>query len=84
MLAGRCQKYFRQILQLKQFFPFSRTVLLLDDRSAGARDLQIESIAHGVISLCRSSLTMALASGTEISKKSGASNIEGNLSITSS
>jgi len=30
-------------------------VLLLDDRSAGARDLQIESIAHGVISLQRSS-----------------------------
>jgi circadian clock protein KaiC len=47
-------RYRRQILQLKQFFSGKRcTVLLLDDSSAGMRDLQIESIAHGVIGLNR-------------------------------
>lgn len=56
MLAESPLRYRRQILQLKQFFAGRKcTVLLLDDHSAGARDLQIESIAHGVISLMRSS-----------------------------
>jgi circadian clock protein KaiC len=56
MLAETPLRYRRQILQLKQFFAGRKcTVLLLDDRSAGARDLQIESIAHGVMSLHRSS-----------------------------
>ena len=56
MLAETPLRYRRQILQLKQYFTGRKcTVLLLDDRSAGARDLQIESIAHGVISLSRSS-----------------------------
>ncbi|HEV2692591.1 MAG TPA: ATPase domain-containing protein [Verrucomicrobiae bacterium] len=56
MLAETPLRYRRQILQLKQFFAGRKcTVLLLDDRSAGARDLQIESIAHGVVSLNRSS-----------------------------
>ncbi len=56
MLAETPLRYRRQILQLKQFFAGRAcTVLLLDDRSAGARDLQIESIAHGVIGLQRSS-----------------------------
>jgi circadian clock protein KaiC len=56
MLAETPLRYRRQILQLKQHFAGRKcTVLLLDDRSAGARDLQIESIAHGVLSLNRSS-----------------------------
>jgi KaiC/GvpD/RAD55 family RecA-like ATPase len=56
MLAETPLRYRRQILQLKQFFAGRKcTVLLLDDRSAGARDLQIETIAHGVLSLHRSS-----------------------------
>jgi circadian clock protein KaiC len=56
MLAETPLRYRRQILRLKQFFAGRKcTVLMLDDRSAGARDLQIESIAHGVISLHRSS-----------------------------
>ncbi len=56
MLAETPLRYRRQILQLKQYFAGRKcTVLLLDDRSAGARDLQIESIAHGVLCLQRSS-----------------------------
>ncbi|HEY1172205.1 MAG TPA: ATPase domain-containing protein [Verrucomicrobiae bacterium] len=54
MLAETPLRYRRQILQLKQFFAGRKcTVLLLDDRSSGAEDLQIESISHGVISLHR-------------------------------
>lgn len=52
MLADTPLRYRRQILQLKQFFAGLRcTVLLLDDRSSGTDDLQVESIAHGVIVL---------------------------------
>jgi circadian clock protein KaiC len=52
MLADTPLRYRRQILQLKQFFAGRNcTVLLLDDRTSGARDLQVESIAHGVIGL---------------------------------
>jgi circadian clock protein KaiC len=52
MLADTPLRYRRQILQLKQFFVGrSSTVLFLDDRSSGTHDLQVESIAHGVICL---------------------------------
>ncbi len=52
MLAETPLRYRRQILQMKQFFAGRKcTVLLLDDRSSGAKDLQIESIAHGVLGL---------------------------------
>jgi circadian clock protein KaiC len=62
MLAETPLRYRRQILQLKQYFAGRKcTVLLLDDRSAGARDLQIESIAHGVVSLQRSSPQYGIA-----------------------
>ena len=55
MLAETPLRYRRQILQLKQYFAGRNcTVLLLDDRSSGVPDLQIESIAHGVMSLQRS------------------------------
>lgn len=54
MLAETPLRFRRQILRLKQYFIGRQcTVLLLDDRSAGASDLQIESIAHGVLDLQR-------------------------------
>ncbi len=43
-------RYRRQILGLKQYFSGRKcTVLLLDDRTGEGHDLQLESIAHGVI-----------------------------------
>lgn len=52
LLSQGSLRYRRQILALKQFFaPRDCTVLLLDDRTADGADLQLQSIAHGVISL---------------------------------
>src|SRR5207302_831147 len=52
LLAQSSFRYRRQILSLKQFFLGKNcTVLLLDDRTAEGSDLQLQSIAHGVISL---------------------------------
>ncbi len=52
MLADTALRYRRQILQLKQFFAGrNSTVLFLDDRTSGMHDLQVESIAHGVLCL---------------------------------
>lgn len=52
LLAQSPVRYRRQILALKQFFAKRRcTVLMLDDRSAMGSDLQLQSIAHGVIML---------------------------------
>lgn len=52
LLAGSPLRYRRQILALKQFFVGRRcTVLLLDDLTAVDRDLQVQSIAHGVLLL---------------------------------
>ncbi|MEJ7932339.1 ATPase domain-containing protein [Ramlibacter sp. AN1015] len=53
LLAESALRYRRQVLALKQFFSKRRcTVLLLDDRTASANgDLQVRSIAHGVIQL---------------------------------
>jgi circadian clock protein KaiC len=52
LLAQNSLRYRRQILALKQFFVGkSCTVLLLDDRTGEGSDLQLQSIAHGVISL---------------------------------
>ncbi|MBV8378281.1 MAG: AAA family ATPase [Verrucomicrobia bacterium] len=52
LLAQNPFRYRRQILALKQFFIGRQcTVLLLDDGSAEGVDLQLHSIAHGVISL---------------------------------
>ena len=52
MLASDPLRFRRQILALKQYF-LSRdcTVMLLDDRTMKMPDRQLESIAHGVISL---------------------------------
>ncbi len=52
LLAQNSLRYRRQILALKQFFVGRGcTVLLLDDRTAEGMDTQLQSIAHGVISL---------------------------------
>ena len=52
MLAQSSLRYRRQILALKHFFAKrSCTVMMLDDKSADPGDLQLHSIAHGVISL---------------------------------
>ena len=52
LLAREPLRYRRQILGLKQFFVGRNcTVLLLDDRTSQAGDLQLQSIAHGVITL---------------------------------
>ena len=52
LLAGDPLRYRRQLLALKQFFRGRRcTVLLLDDLTSSGRDLQVQSIAHGVILL---------------------------------
>ncbi|MGV3724477.1 MAG: ATPase domain-containing protein [Actinomycetota bacterium] len=52
LLAQNSLRYRRQVLALKQFFAGqSCTVLFLDDRTADVGDRQVESIAHGVLSL---------------------------------
>ncbi len=54
LLAQAALRYRREILALKQFFAGRRTtVLLLDDRTGGENDLQLQSISHGVIRLER-------------------------------
>jgi circadian clock protein KaiC len=52
LLAQNSLRYRRQILALKQFFVGRGcTVVMLDDRTAEGPDLQLHSIAHGVIGL---------------------------------
>ena len=52
LLAQNPLRYRRQILALKHFFANRAcTVLLLDDQTASGNDLQLHSIAHGVITL---------------------------------
>lgn len=52
LLAQTPVRYRRQILALKHFFSTRHcTVLLLDDKTTTGNDLQLHSIAHGVIAL---------------------------------
>lgn len=52
LLAGDSLRYRRQILGFKQFFTNRlATVLLLDDRTSEDHDLQLRSLAHGVLLL---------------------------------
>ena len=52
LLAGSPLRYRRQILSLKHYFAGRNcTVLLLDDMTSADRDLQVQSISHGVILL---------------------------------
>jgi circadian clock protein KaiC len=51
LLAQTPVRYRRQLLALKQYFAGRKcTVVLLDDRSGEPSDLQVESLAHGVVS----------------------------------
>jgi circadian clock protein KaiC len=55
LLAGSALRYRRHILGLKQYFANAGcTVLLLDDMTGQERDLQVQSIAHGVLLLDQS------------------------------
>jgi circadian clock protein KaiC len=57
LLSETPLRYRRQMLALKQFFAGRQvTVLLLDDRTSGESDLQVQSIAHGVLCLEKISL----------------------------
>src|SRR6478752_3733714 len=52
LLAREALRFRRQILAIKQFFSDREcTVLLLDDKTAPEGDLQLHSLAHGVIVL---------------------------------
>jgi circadian clock protein KaiC len=52
LLAADPMRYRRQLLALKYFFADrDTTVLLLDDRTGGRDDMQLQSIAHGVLRL---------------------------------
>jgi circadian clock protein KaiC len=52
LIAGNPLRYRRQVLALKHFFAGRNcTVLWLDDLHSTDRDLQVQSIAHGVIAL---------------------------------
>jgi len=52
LLARDPLRYRRQILALREFFANRQcTVLLLDDHAAKQEDLQLRSLAHGVVSL---------------------------------
>ncbi len=52
LLAGGTFRYRREVLALKDYFAGRDcTVLLLDDRTAEAGDLQLQSICHGVLLL---------------------------------
>jgi len=52
LLAQSGLRYRRQILALKQYFTGQHaTVLLLDDRTSQTGDQQLQSVAHGVLSM---------------------------------
>jgi len=83
MLADTALRYRRQVLQLKQFFAGRHcTVLFLDDRSSGRHDLQVESIAHGVLSIQASTPGYGMARRQlNVVKLRGSSFLEGNHDI---
>ncbi len=52
LLARDSLRYRRQVLAIKEFFAGREcTVMLLDDKTSGDHDLQLQSISHGVIQL---------------------------------
>ena len=52
LVSQTALRYRRQVLTLKQFFAGRRcTVLMLDDRTTDDDDRQLQSLAHGVLSL---------------------------------
>jgi circadian clock protein KaiC len=64
LLAGSALRHRRQVLAFKQYFTGRGcTVLMLDDRTSRDHDLQVQSIAHGVILLDQSIRTTARSGG---------------------
>ncbi len=54
LLAQSSLRYRKQILALKQFFDSRRiTALLLDDRTSDVKDMQLQSVPHGVLEMER-------------------------------
>jgi len=54
LLAQSTLRYRKQILALKQFFDRRKiTALLLDDRTSDVKDMQLQSVPHGVLELER-------------------------------
>lgn len=52
LLAQNPLRYRREVLNLKQYFSGKHsTVLLLDDRTSEPGDMQLQSLAHGVITM---------------------------------
>ena len=52
LLAQNALRYRRHLLALKQHFVSrGRTVLMMDDRTSEAGDLQLQSLAHGVVEM---------------------------------
>ena len=52
LLAQNPLRYRREVLNLKQYFTGkASTVLLLDDRTSEPGDMQLQSLAHGVVSM---------------------------------
>ena len=52
LMAQSPLRYRREVLNLKQYFSGKRsTVLLLDDRTSEPGDMQLQSLAHGVLSM---------------------------------
>ena len=52
LLAQNPLRYRREVLNLKQYFAGKQsTVLLLDDRTSEPGDMQLQSLAHGVITM---------------------------------
>ncbi|RBP44638.1 circadian clock protein KaiC [Roseimicrobium gellanilyticum] len=80
MLSETPLRYRRQILEMKQTFQGrNTTVLFLDDRTEERHDLHIESIAHGVIHLYRTSPEYGVARRSlNVQKIRGSKYREGN------
>jgi circadian clock protein KaiC len=80
MLSETPLRYRRQILEMKQKFQGrNTTVIFLDDRTEERHDLHIESIAHGVIHLYRTSPEYGVARRSlNVQKIRGSKYREGN------
>lgn len=79
LLAESPLRYRRQVLSLKQYFAGKNsTVLFLDDRSSDAKDLQVRSLAHGVLMLERASPEYGVSRRTlSVEKLRGVKFVEG-------
>lgn len=79
LLARDTIRYRRQVLALKQYFTKKQvTVLLLDDRTSEALDLQVHSLVHGVVLLERLSREYGVnRRRLEVLKLRGANYMEG-------